>query len=71
MARALATAVLVGSVLMDQLYTTYEYSVTYDEAGFHLDPVGMWIFNKIGGPQLIQTTSETAFALRPRRPNTL
>jgi saccharopepsin len=63
--------VLVGSVLMDQLYTTYEYNVTVDPAGFHLDPVGMWIFNKIGGPQLIQTTSETAFAPRPRRPHTL
>jgi len=63
--------VLVGSVLMDQLYTTFEYNVTVDPAGFHLDPVGMWIFNKIGGPQLIQTTSETAFAPRPRRPHTL
>jgi len=63
--------VLVGSVLMDQLYTTYEYNVSVDEAGYHLDPVGMWIFNKIGGPQLIQTTSANAFAPRPRRPHTL
>jgi saccharopepsin len=63
--------VLVGSVLMDQLYTTYEYNVTEDEAGYHLDPVGMWIFNKTGGPQLIQTMSATAFAPRPRRPHTL
>ena len=63
--------VLVGSVLMDQLYTTYEYNVSVDEAGYHLDPVGMWIFNKIGGPQLIQTTSQTAFATRPRQPHTL
>ncbi|MEA2417187.1 MAG: hypothetical protein QOI58_3844 [Thermoanaerobaculia bacterium] len=63
--------VLVGSVLMDQLYTTYEYNVTVDEAGYHLDPVGMWIFNKIGGPQLIQTTSQTAFATRPRQPHSL
>jgi saccharopepsin len=63
--------VLVGSVLMDQLYTTYEYNVTVNEAGYHLDPVGMWIFNKIGGPQLIQTTSQTAFATRPRQPHTL
>jgi len=63
--------VLVGSVLMDQLYTTFEYDVSVDEAGYHLDPVGMWIFNKIGGPQLIQTTSAKAFAPRPRRPHTL
>jgi hypothetical protein len=63
--------VLVGSVLMDQVYTTYEYNVTVNEAGYHLDPVGMWIFNKIGGPQLIQTTSKTAFATRPRQPNTI
>jgi saccharopepsin len=63
--------VLVGSVLMDQLYTTYEYSVTVDEAGYHLDPVGMWIFNKIDGPQLIQTASKTPFAMRPRQPQRL
>jgi len=63
--------VLVGSVLMDQLYTTYEYNVSVDEAGYHLDPVGMWIFNKIGGPQLIQTASKTAFTTRPRQPQRL
>lgn len=63
--------VLVGSVLMDQLYTTYEFNVSVNEAGYHLDPVGMWIFNKIGGPRLIQSTSKTAFATRPRPPHTL
>jgi len=61
--------VLVGSVLMDQIYTTYEYSVTETEHGYHLTPVGMWIFNKKGGPQLIQSTSATSFAPRPRAPH--
>jgi saccharopepsin len=63
--------VLVGSVLMDQLYTVYEYQVTETEEGFYLEPVGMWIFNKKNGPRLIQTTSKTAFTPRPRRPNVL
>ena len=61
--------VLVGSVLMDQLCTVYCYDVTETERGYHLSPVGMWIFNKLGGPQLIQTTSSTPFTLTRRRPH--
>ncbi|HKS22417.1 MAG TPA: pepsin-like aspartic protease [Thermoanaerobaculia bacterium] len=61
--------VLVGSVLMDQLYTICEYSVTETAYGHHLSPVGMWIFNKKGGPQLIKSTSATAFAPRRRAPH--
>ncbi|MCE0494425.1 pepsin-like aspartic protease [Vibrio salinus] len=41
---------LVGSVIMDHLYTVYEYSVRDEN---HLDPVGMWIFNKPDGPVII------------------
>jgi saccharopepsin len=63
--------VLVGSVLMDQLYTVYEYDVTETDTGYYLAPIGMWIFNKQGGPPLIKTASKTAFAPRPRRPHAL
>ena len=61
--------VLVGSVLMDQLYTILHYSVTETEHGYHLAPVGMWIFNKKGGPKLIKSTSGTPFALQRRAPH--
>lgn len=61
--------VLVGSVLMDQLYTILDYSVTETEHGYHLSPIGMWIFNKRGGPQLIKSTAATPFALQRRAPH--
>ncbi|MDN3680469.1 pepsin-like aspartic protease [Vibrio tapetis subsp. quintayensis] len=43
---------LVGSVLMDSLYTVYQYRV--NEAR-ELEPVGMWLFNKPDGPNIIKT----------------
>lgn len=43
--------VLVGSVLMDYLYTVYEYQMTSEGI---LKPLGMWIFNKPGGEKIIQ-----------------
>jgi hypothetical protein len=52
--------VLVGSVLMDSLYTVYEYRVNADS---RLEPVGMWVFNKKGGPKVIQTTQQTTAAI--------
>lgn len=43
---------LVGSVLMDHLYTVYEYEmISKDE----LRPKGVWAFNKLGGPKIIKT----------------
>ncbi|HYK01625.1 MAG TPA: pepsin-like aspartic protease [Thermoanaerobaculia bacterium] len=63
-------AVLVGSVLMDQIYSVFWYDVTETGAGYHLAPIGMWIFNKKDGPQLIQTRSETPFELPRRKHNT-
>lgn len=57
--------VLVGSVLMDQLYSVYEYSVQATQAGYQLAPVGIWLFNKLGGPALIRSRSrEPARVLR-------
>ena len=45
--------VLVGSVVMEHVVTVYEYDVTRTAEGYHLAPVGMWMFNKHGGWQLI------------------
>ena len=45
---------LVGSVLMDHLYTVFEYEVTQSADGYALSPVGMWIFSKAGDYPIIQ-----------------
>ncbi|WP_421850584.1 pepsin-like aspartic protease [Marinomonas sp.] len=47
--------VLVGSVLMDYLYTVYEYEITTIGSKSHITPIGMWIFNKFDGPKVIAT----------------
>lgn len=47
---------LVGSVLMDYLYTVYEFRVVQREGENCVIPVGMWIFNKEEGPKVITTT---------------
>ncbi|GGB14165.1 pepsin-like aspartic protease [Agarivorans gilvus] len=41
---------LVGSVLMDHLYTVYEYQVDEQQ---NLSPLGIWIFNKPDGPKIL------------------
>lgn len=46
---------LVGSVMMDYLYTLYEYSIEYIDGKPNLLPVGMWVFNKLSGPKVIMT----------------
>lgn len=62
--------VLVGSVLMDQVYSVFWYDVTETGGGYHLAPIGMWIFNRKDGPQLIRTRSDKPFELPRRKPNT-
>lgn len=47
---------LVGSVLMDYLYTVYEFNVVEAAGNVSLLPVGMWVFNKSTGPKVITTT---------------
>ncbi len=47
---------LVGSVLMDYLYTVYEFNVEEVAGKITLLPVGMWVFNKSTGPKVITTT---------------
>lgn len=49
---------LVGSVMMDYLYTVYEYSIHYIDGKPNLLPVGMWVFNKPSGPRVITTLQE-------------
>jgi len=46
---------LVGSVLMDYLYTVYEYEIITTESETSIKPIGMWIFNKLNGPKVIVT----------------
>lgn len=61
--------VLVGSVLMDHLYTIFEYSVTAMSDGYyHLEPVGIWAFNKRGGPRLIRSRAAQTPRLGPKPP---
>lgn len=53
---------LVGSVLMDHLYTVYEYEVISPR---EIYPKGVWIFNKPNGPKIIktkQTSTATLFS---------
>jgi saccharopepsin len=42
--------VLVGSVLMDQFYTVYEYDVLGVAGTYRLIPVAMYLYEKVGGP---------------------
>jgi hypothetical protein len=49
---------LVGSVVMEQCYTIFGYTVSYNEANqLILSPYGMWAFNKPGGPKIITQPS--------------
>jgi hypothetical protein len=50
----LKNLVLAGSVLMEHLYTVFEYSVAQGPEGFLLSPVAMYLYNKPNGPKLIQ-----------------
>lgn len=64
----LTNLALVGSVLMDQLYTIYEYDVFVTPNGYQLAPIGTWVFNKIGGPNIIKSRSAKAWEPRKRGP---
>jgi hypothetical protein len=48
--------VLVGSVVMESCYTIHNYRVVQcGSNSYSLAPVGMWAFNKPGGPKIIST----------------
>ncbi|MDC3133028.1 pepsin-like aspartyl protease [Flavobacteriaceae bacterium] len=47
--------ILVGSVVMDNVYTVYRYKVTHVSSGkFSYTPLGMVLYNKKDGPKIIQ-----------------
>jgi hypothetical protein len=62
----LTDLVLVGSVLMDHLYTVYVYEVVVSDAGHILSPVGMYVFNKKDGLPVIRSSSAQVFTFAPR-----
>jgi saccharopepsin len=50
---------LVGSVVMESCYTVHEYRVVQCGGNrFSLAPVGMWVFNKPGGPKIVTPPAE-------------
>lgn len=58
----LTDLVLVGSLVMEHCYTVHEYQVVYCKPQtFSLAPVGIWLFNRPDGPQIITRTSKKAF----------
>ena len=59
--------VLAGSLVMEHCYTVYEYRVVQCGPGaYSLAPVGVWLFNRPGGPQIITRPSSQHFDLEPR-----
>lgn len=65
----LADLVLVGSVVMEHCYTVYEYRVVQCRPGdYSLAPVGVWLYNRPGGPQIITRSSSRHFNTVPRPP---
>lgn len=54
--------VLVGSVVMEHCYTVYEYrAVQCSSDVCSLAPVGVWLFNRPDGPQIITRSTSRAF----------
>jgi len=44
---------LVGSIIMDHLYTLYQYKAELVDKVWQLKPLGVWVFNKPDGPKII------------------
>ncbi|MFP3515266.1 pepsin-like aspartic protease [Pseudomonas sp. SIMBA_077] len=63
----LSDLVLVGSLVMEHCYTVHEYQVVQCGPNiFSLAPVGIWLFNRPDGPQIITQSSSTSFIAEPR-----
>ena len=59
--------VLVGSLVMDHCYTVHEYQVMhFNASSYALAPVGIWLFNRPDGPQIITRSSTCSFKPGPR-----
>ena len=53
---------LVGSLVMEHCYTVYEYQVVKcNSEVYSLAPVGIWLFNRPDGPQIITRSSSKLF----------
>jgi len=59
--------VLVGSVLMDQFYTVFEYQVDQPPPNCVLSPRRMYLYEKTGGPQGLIARSRKGFVPGERR----
>ncbi|WP_338480485.1 avidin/streptavidin family protein [Pseudomonas trivialis] len=58
----LADLVLVGSLVMEHCYTVHEYQVVKcGHEVYSLAPVGIWLFNRPDGPQIITRSSSRRF----------
>ncbi|TFY95112.1 peptidase A1 pepsin [Pseudomonas nabeulensis] len=63
----LSELVLVGSLVMEHCYTVYEYRVVQCRPGaYSLAPVGVWLFNRPDGPQIISRASSRCFEAKAR-----
>ncbi len=54
---------LVGSIIMDHLYTLYQYKAEWVDQVWTLKPLGMWIFNKPDGPKIITSRQRNRASL--------
>jgi hypothetical protein len=54
---------LVGSVLMDYLYTVHEFKVWGEAGQYKIAALGMWIFNKTDGRRIIQNIQDKPAAI--------
>ena len=61
-----ADLVLVGSILLDQVYTIYFYEQTIDEETGKtvLSPHGVFLLNKVNGPNIIQNKADQQMDLQ-------
>lgn len=67
----LSDLVLVGSLVMEHCYTVYEYRVVECARDLYaLAPVGVWLFNRPDGPQIITRSSARRFSLAARELST-
>lgn len=58
----LTDLVLVGSLVMEHCYTIHEYKVVQcSPTVYSLAPVGIWLFNRPDGPQIITRSSSRPF----------
>ena len=64
--------VLVGSVILDYVYSVFQYEVVVcDETTVSLAPVGVYLFNKPGYPQIVTGSAQLPGRVTPSRGRTV